>query len=181
MKLPNLFKQQIEEPLSKKYYRKYLADTEVRTLNQKLIEIILSYSPKTVFEFGAGRGKNLKLLTDTKPTVKALGIDISKNNIKKKVFDGLKVGTEDDLPNLGRFDVVFTCSVLDHIEYISSIITSFKEMANTIVIAETNSYDDRFYYKHNYEGYGFKKLDYVYCSNGIHGDGATYEIWTWNK
>lgn len=160
---------------SKDYYSKYLADGEIYDDNEKLTDEILSYHPKTVLEFGAGVGKNLLLLKQKNRSLRILGIDISKLNVKTALVNCIKLGDESLLKSYKNLDVVFTCSVLDHIEHIDDIIKTFKEIAKVIILMETNSYDVNFYYKHDYESYGFKKVDYQYKS--IHGDGAIYEMW----
>lgn len=83
------------------------------------------------------------------------------------------------LRNLVNIDVVFTCSVLDHIELVEEIIGEFKRICNkAVLLAETNDIPEKFYYPHNYESYGFKKLHFEWKSDG---DGATYSIWKWIK
>lgn len=47
----------------------------VSLLNQRLADNILSYNPRSVFEFGCGVGKNLELLKERIPN--HLGLDIS--------------------------------------------------------------------------------------------------------
>lgn len=163
---------------SKEYYKSYLADDKIRSINEKLVETVLSLKPKTVLEFGAGVGKNLKLLSEKDPNIKLLGIDVSRTNIKNAVIPCLILGDEKMLNQnmLGRFDVIFTCSVLDHIKEIDDIIIQMKRLADKIILMETNSYDTNYYYKHDYELYGFIRSDYSYKStNG--GDNAIYEQW----
>lgn len=165
---------------SREYYKKYLADDKIRPLNEKLIEVILSYSPKRIFEFGAGVGKNIKLLWERKPDLIIMGVDVSKMNKKHALVDCIKLGGEELLKTYGNFDVVFTCSVLDHIKNIDGIITQLKEKGKVIILMETNSYDTEFYYKHNYESYGFKNIGYKYTTEED-GDKATYEIWVYEN
>lgn len=160
---------------SKDYYSQYLADEKIYSVNEKLVDEILSYNPNTVLEFGAGVGKNLLLLQDKNPNVWISGIDISKYNIANALVSCIKLGDEKLLKLYRNMDVVFTCSVLDHIENIDEIIKEFKEVAKVIIIMETNSYDTDFYYKHDYESFGFKKTDYQYKAED--GDGAIYELW----
>lgn len=168
-------------PTAKSYYRSYLANDLVLPLNERLIQDVLSYSPKSILEFGCGVGKNLALLKDRVPH--HLGIDISAEAIKIATNKGLNAMCSDErtLKALGHYDVVFTCSVLDHIQHIESIISELKRIANvSIVIAETNTKIGRFYYPHDYESLGFDKTDYVYVSNQAK-EQATYYIWHYNR
>jgi SAM-dependent methyltransferase len=166
----------------KEFYKNYQADNVLDKLDFKLIEVLLGFKPSSAFEFGCGSGKNLKLLKDkSKIEVDTCGLDISVINVFQAHCNGVDSvirGDERHFP-LRKFDVSFTCSVLDHIEDITNIVGNLQEMTNkAIVIAETNSFDKNFYYKHNYESYGFKKLDYEYISKD---DKGMYNIWVFIK
>ena len=170
------FKRQVS-PDAKNYYRSYIANDLILPLNERLVQDVLSYNPKSVLEFGCGVGKNLELLKDKVPN--HLGIDISVEAIKIARNKGLYVicGDESTLKTTGNHDVVFTCSVLDHIEYIDGIVNHLKRIANiAIVIAETNTNVGRFYYPHDYELLGFVKTDYEYTSTQARKE-AVYYIW----
>jgi 2-polyprenyl-3-methyl-5-hydroxy-6-metoxy-1,4-benzoquinol methylase len=162
---------------AKVYYRSYIANSVISPLNEKLVQDILSYNPKSVLEFGCGVGKNLELIGDK--VDEHLGIDISTSAIeiarKKKLI--VINGDEDTLKTTKNHDIVFTCSVLDHIEEIDDIVSDFKRIANlAIVIAETNTKVGKFYYPHDYESLGFVKTDYVYVSSQGKEE-AYYHIW----
>jgi len=161
----------------KDYYRNYRADPTLWPLNHKLIELILSFQPSSVFEFGCGTGKNLLGLPNP------VGLDISYQNLACCFVNKLPnvvLGDETMLPHLANFDVVFTCSVLNHIMKIDEILTEFKRICKKVVVlAETNSREDALYHRHEYEG--FSKLPYSYFSPPEGGDGCTYEIWMWKK
>lgn len=43
----------------KYYYSHYVANDKINKLNIKLAEVILSYHPKSILEFGCGQAKNL--------------------------------------------------------------------------------------------------------------------------
>ena len=113
----------------KEYYKNYEASNEINRAHYFLADQILGFNPTSVFEFGCGTGKNLKLLLDQSPKIrKATGVDISMKNIEKahtvnflndcRLADERSLATFEDK----SCDVVFTCSVLDHIQQISRII-----------------------------------------------------------
>lgn len=161
----------------KQFYRNYLADNELQELNDKLISLIKEENPAHVFEFGCGTGKNLRPLE-----VAVCGLDVSFLNIIHAVtvnkIPFLIIGDEYHLGHLTNFDVVFTCSVLDHIENVDRVVFELKRIANKcLFIAETNDTPYRYYYPHDYEALGFKKLNFSW----VGADGATYYIWKWTK
>lgn len=169
----------------KHYYKTYVADAKIYPCNIRLAEEILSYNPKSVFEFGCGVGKNLDLLRQmSNGTIMLKGIDISAEAVKRARQNSLDVilGTEDSLTEIALKDIAFTCSVLDHIKDIDFIISELKYIANKVVILlETNDIPAKFYYPHNYERYGFVKTNYKYISSLPEGDGATYHLWKWER
>ena len=169
-------------PNAKTYYRSYVANDSISPLNNELVRELLSYNPKSAFEFGCGVGKNLELL---RPHVEEhLGVDISEKAIEIAKAKNLKVicGDETSLKTIGSYDVVFTCSVLDHIKDIDSIVHELKRIAKVaIVIAETNTELLRFYYSHDYESFGFVKTGYEYVSVLPREGEAPYHIWHLEK
>jgi SAM-dependent methyltransferase len=165
----------------KEYYKNYLADNEVSRLSHRLVSEILSKSPNSVLEFGCGTGKNLKEIKEkSKKSVSVFGIDVSLIGIQhgniKNELDYLALGDQDWLSRIFNMDVVFTCSVLDHIENVSDIIKQMQRIASHVFLAETNDVPDKFYYPHDYESFGFVKLPFEWVSDG---DGSTYYIWHW--
>lgn len=169
----------------KEYYRNYLADDKISMLNIKLMDLITACHPTHVLEFGCGTGKNLRLISDYHPemNIECTGIDISLMGLiharTRHDVPFILCGDETHLRHLCNFDIVFTCSVLDHIENIEGIIQEFKRIANkNIILMETNDVPGQYYYPHNYEAFGFTKLAYEYLSEG---DGARYHIWMFNK
>jgi SAM-dependent methyltransferase len=164
----------------KEFYRNYQADNVLDKVDYKLIEVLSSFSPGSAFEFGCGSGKNLKLLKEkSHKDLDTCGLDISVVNVMQAHFNGVDSvirGDERHFPGR-KFDVVFTCSVLDHIEDIHNVIGNLQNMANkAIVLAETNSFDTDFYYKHDYESYGFVKIDFEFVSES---DKGIYNIWVY--
>lgn len=171
----------------KAFYRNYLADNALGDINIKLIDLINAQKPNSVFEYGCGTGKNLKLLD---PIV-TCGLDVSPQNIiaghYKNGRNFLILGDEYHLGHLANFDVAFTCSVLDHIKDIDEIIEQLKRIAPIVFLAETNSISGDYYFPHNYEKYGFEKVlnDYHDTEqieySWIGEDKAVYNIWKWKK
>lgn len=164
-------------PDAKSFYRSYIANDLILPLNERLVQDVLSYHPKSVLEFGCGVGKNLALLKDKVPNYLGLDISVEAVDIAKKKGLNVICGDESTLNTLENHDVIFTCSVLDHIEYINDIVYDLKRIANiAIVIAETNTKIGKFYYPHNYESLGFIKTDYEYNSSQARKK-AIYYIW----
>lgn len=168
----------------KEFYRTYLADNTTGPLNDHLATLILSEDPNHVFEFGCGTGKNLRMVNA--PRIGLSGMDVSLINITYATVYSpgimFAIGDESYLRNLCNFDVVFTCSVLDHIERVDGIISEFKRICNKVVyLAETVESPGPHYFPHDYESFGFKKVGFTWVSEKPHGDGATYYIWQWRK
>lgn len=172
------------------YYKSYVADDTISPLSEELIKTILNYRPMHVLDFGSGSGKHSNILN--REGIVTLAIDISMMNTvrahAKYDLPFVACTNETYLGHLANIDVVFTCSVLDHIEDVSNIIKHFQRIANkSVVLAETQNSPDEFYYSHDYERFGFKKLsastdiDFRWRSEPPEGDGATYHIWVWNK
>lgn len=166
---------------AKNYYRTYISDDSRSPLSENLIQEIVKCNPVHALDFGMGSGKHIDTLN--KLGICTLGIDISMMNVirahTKYDLPFVACGDETYLRNLCNVDVVFTCSVLDHIENVEGIISEFKRIANkSVILTETNDEIGEFYYYHDYEKYGFKLLDFKWISDG---DLATYYIWKWTK
>lgn len=169
---------------SKDYYKSYLAGDQVWELNQRLVAEILSFSPERVYEFGCGSGKNLKLIQEVDLKIMTCGSDISAENCNharlKSEVPLVIVGDEGILAHLCNFDVVFTCSVMDHIEenHFTPIIEQFKRIANkAVILAETNDKVGEYFFPHDYKKEGFEVVDYAWESPY----GGLYRIWIWRK
>jgi SAM-dependent methyltransferase len=164
---------------AKGFYRTYLADDNTGTLNGKLAELIRLEHPQSVFEFGCGTGKNLRMLG---PSIVTCGLDVSPMNIivanTRNDRPFVIIGDETHLGHLHSFDVAFTCSVLDHIELISKVVADLKNLAKIVYLAETNDVPGQYYYPHSYEEFGFTKIkDFEWTGD----DGAKYYIWRWSR
>lgn len=169
----------------KEFYSDYIADSNLAPLNHELINLICEQNPISVFEFGMGTGKNLDYMN--RVGICTAGLDISFNNVMKSwgkfELPFIMKGDETNLRHLCNFDVVFTCSVLDHILNIDEIIQELKRIANkTIFLAETQYQDhDNHYFSHYYERFGFIDTGFNWLSEKPEGDGNVYKIWKWNK
>ncbi len=164
----------------KEYYKSYQADDKLSNLSRELLNEIMYYEPVHVLDFGCGTGKHLSPLNAAE--ICTIGIDISPMNVYKAIhkYDLPCVICSDEtyLRNLCNVDVVFTCSLLDHIEDITAIIEEFKRIANkAVILAETNSIHVNHYFQHDYEELGFEKTAFGWIGD----DQATYHIWKWNK
>jgi ubiquinone/menaquinone biosynthesis C-methylase UbiE len=166
----------------KDFYRQYQADDNLSLLSIELLKQVYKFDPVHVLDFGCGTGKHMAALQ--KCNVVTHGIDISRVNVimgmLKHDLPSISLGDEGYLRHYCNFDVVMTCSVLDHIEDIDGIIAEFKRIANKgVVIAETNDTPNDFYYPHDYEKYGFVKVDNFEWKSA-EGDGAVYNVWVYN-
>lgn len=180
------------ETIAKDYYREYQASNEILRPHYFLADTIMHFKPKSVFEFGCGTGKNLKLLKTRDPFLNVEGIDVSWRNIdyahRQNNVNFCRLGDEESLKHIESksIDVIFTCSVLDHIEDINNILEEFGRIAKkAIVLFETNDKSKRypdFYYPHDYVRLGtMTKMNYEYVSNEApDADGCTYGIWIKN-
>lgn len=165
----------------KEYYSTYQADNQFSLLSKITLSEIIKFTPSHVLEFGCGTGKNLAPLD--KAGIPTIGLDISMMNV-------INAKTKNDLPcvmccdesylrNLANIDVIFTISVLDHIENIDGIIGEFIRIANkAVILSETNDVPADYYYPHDYESYGFEKQSFRWKSEA---DKAEYGIWILKK
>jgi 2-polyprenyl-3-methyl-5-hydroxy-6-metoxy-1,4-benzoquinol methylase len=165
---------------SKNYYKTFKAKDAINELNLKLIELVKSYDPVSVLDFGCGTGKNLALINQD---VLRIGIDISAANVRvantRHKLPLVVCGDETLLTTLGKVDVVFTCSVLDHIEDAFPIIADLKRLARkAVIIAETNDIVGRYYFPHDYDVYGFTRIENFSFQGRF---GATYHLYFLTK
>lgn len=166
---------------SKSYYKSYVSNEVISPCNEQQVSDILAYNPRSVFEFGCGVGRILGMLKDK--VSEHYGIDISEPGVEIARKKGLHVDVGDEamLQRIQNYDVVLTSSVLDHIADIENIVSELKRIANkAIVIAETNTAVDKFYYPHDYASFGFARSGYKYVSQRAKIP-ALYEIWHWKK
>lgn len=166
----------------KDFYRTYQADDTYSELSQVLVAGILSHTPAHVLDFGCGTGKHLSRLAAA--GVCTVGVDISPMNVYKAIhkydLPCVVIGDEGYLRHLCNCDVVFTCSVLDHLPEVAGVVEEFKRIANKAVfLAETQEVVGEFYYCHDYAAMGFTLVEGFEWKSP--DDGATYKIWKWIK
>lgn len=182
----------------KQFYRNYIADDTFDKVDRFLITIISDFSPASAYEFGCGSGKNLQQLKNQIAFMETCGQDISPMNCLNahlRGVDSVIIGDERHMP-MRKFDVCFTCSVLDHVppENIEQVVGNLQAMANkAVIIAESVMDDpDNFYWNHDYSAWGFQKVSGDYTTNEggwivsvpqfiSPDDKSEYFIWIWRK
>lgn len=104
----------------------------------KLGEIILSYHPRSIFEFGCSSGRNLAAIRTLDKEVHLAGIDINRAALAagqaKHDSITLSFGDENYLYYAPDADVVFTVSVLDHIPDWKPVYKNLKRIAKKALI-----------------------------------------------
>src|SRR5437016_5097606 len=92
----------------KQAYKTFLAPSEVWPVNTYQHNLIMTYNPESVLEFGCGTGKNLLLFDKA---ITTMGIDISQPAVAVAQLKGV-CAVWDDETRLkymdSKFDVVFT-------------------------------------------------------------------------
>lgn len=163
------------------FYQIYRADDNLSKLSHELIAKARQYNPTSVLDFGAGSGKHAAAFN--RFGIETMAVDLSMMNVLsshiKHELPCVCCSNERILARLTNFDVVLTCSVLDHIELIDDIIKQFKRIANKVVfLAETQYHNpELMYFYHDYQEMGFKDIGFTWQSDPKTGDGNTYKIW----
>jgi trans-aconitate methyltransferase len=165
----------------KSFYYNYHANNAICEIDRMLIDEVVKDQPNSVFDFGTGTGKILRLLQDKLPSAHLCGLDMSFLNIiharAQNNLPFLIIGEEWHLSKIRNFDIVITCSVLCHIEDIDDILNEFKMIASkSIIIAETNDVVGEFYYPHDYLGYGFINTGKKWFSPGNDANYIIYKM-----
>jgi SAM-dependent methyltransferase len=168
---------------SKAFYSTYHANNEVFEIDHILTDMVIDLKPESVFDYGTGTGKNLKLIQEKmKYRVEVCGLDLSFLNIIHAraihYLPFLVIGDEAFLKYLNQFDVSITCSVLCHIPDIRDIVLQLQRISKHIVITETNDEINEHYYPHNYEAHGFVDQGINWYSAG---NNANYKFYKWSK
>lgn len=112
-----------EREAAKDYWRK---SAPIRPCYTKLMpqtEIVLSVVERyrerieSVLEFGAGTGRNLYHIQREHPDLILHGIDVSPRMVEigERYGNFVQLGDESLIPKRPSYDLVYTCSVLDHI------------------------------------------------------------------
>ena len=168
---------------SKAFYSTYHANNEVFEIDQILTDMVVKTKPESVFDFGTGTGKNLKLIQEKmRYSVEVCGLDLSFLNIVHAraihYLPYLIIGDESFLKYLSKFDVSMTCSVLCHIPDIKEIILNLQRISDKIIITETNDVANEHYYPHKYEAFGFVDQGIDWYSAG---NDCNYKFYKWSR
>lgn len=148
----------------KQFYQKIHFDGVYYPPHYMVTKAVMKLRPKRIFEFGSCWGKNWALMRrDISVGVTYLGMDLNEDYVKIGADEGINIlcGDENQLKHFdsNSFDVVFTCSVINHITPFTakSVLAELKRIAaNAVVLCECTEKDEWRWYKHNYEEMGFK-------------------------
>jgi len=144
-------------------------------MRQALLKRIIGWDPKSVFEFGCGRGANLRILRQL--GIIGWGIDINEDEVAHAHTEfGLRevqVGDESKIDDYVKdaFEVSFTCGVLDHIpeEDFYNVLSSLEKVTSEYMYClETNDRPNQFFYPHDYQAADFVKLKEFQTKNGLY-------------
>lgn len=167
----------------KEYYMNKDIAEGVFPINHKLASLVASTKVNSVMEFGCNDGRNLKIIKSMRPNMLFAGIDINTKAIAKAVaaeFGVFAIGDEGGLKHVQTksYGTVFTNSVLDHIPKINHILKQFRRIARTsIILCETQEVLNKYYFAHDYKGFGFTKIHEMKSVSQPLGNGALYEFW----
>lgn len=139
------------------YTEQYHPQIKMSPINKKTYEFIKSLEIKTAFEFGCNTGRHL--LKFRKMGIKSFGIDINSTSIFYARFlnklENVEVADELSFKNIpdNSFDMVFTNSVLCHIEYIDDILKNLKRISKKhLIMVEAIKRQGTHWWPHNYPG-----------------------------
>jgi len=143
----------------KRRYRSFIRDEIEHDFNSFIALYARHY--ERIFEFGCNTGFNLNLIKKINPNASLFGVDLSKPAIdqgKEKYKLNLEIGDENYLSHIthNSFDLVFTCSVLNHIPDIDKIILQLQRIGRTCLFIECPIVLGVNYYGHDYYSYGMK-------------------------
>ena len=148
------------------YRNHYVPDNDnILDMHISLRDIILSYNPVSVFDFGYGTGKNLKLLHEYNKSISLNGMDISPEcqEIAQRLLPTAKLwcGSEALLKEIPdkSYDVSFTCSVLNHIPDIGNTMIELERITKNVIILCESMHQAKFFYPHNYTIHGYTCKD----------------------
>lgn len=139
------------------YTDQYHPQIKMSPINKRTYEFIDSLDIKTVFEFGCNIGRHL--LKFRKMGIKPFGIDINATSIFYARFlhklENVDVADElslKDIPD-NSFDLVFTNSVLCHIEHIDDILKDLKRISKKhLIMVEAIKKQGIHWWEHKYPG-----------------------------
>lgn len=103
----------------------------------RAVEELNKVSPiKSVFEFGCGTGRTLAMIRHDMPEIALRGIDINEKMLEagRHFKLDISLGDENDIPVEPTFDLVFTCSVLDHLPDPAPVLNCLIEASKHLVV-----------------------------------------------
>lgn len=152
-------------------------------LNHKLASLICQENQNYIIEFGCNDGRNLGIIKSMRRHCTVAGIDINTKAIAKamtKVDGHFAIGDETNLGLVEKnaYDIIFTNSVLCHMPKINKTLKQFRRIAkHSIIVCETQEVLSKYYFAHDYKGFGFEKIFSIKSVSQPLGNGAVYEIW----
>lgn len=162
----------------KEFYERWQPSITRTKLKQYFFDEIEEHS--SVFEFGCHNGLNLEWIQSIYRNVDVFGIDLNRELIRegqKKGRNYITYGHEGTLKHFRKFDIVFTASVLCHIEEVDKIISELIRISNRrVVLIETIEKLSKYYFPHDYKKHGFIDTRSIRNST-INGNGALYTHW----
>lgn len=146
----------------KNFYKTVVFDMEFYPSHHLIAEKVISFNPKSIFEFGAAQGKNWINIRDKLPDATYKGLDINATHTVQAARLGIDVlrGDETSLDkyNDNEFDLVFTSSVINHLppETAKWTVEQLKRIAKNIVILCESITESRWrWYIHPFEKWDF--------------------------
>lgn len=144
---------------AKEHYRvQYHPQRAMSQINYQVYQYVESLKGvKTIFEFGCNVGRHL--IQFRKRGYRVFGIDINATNIFEARFLNelwaTELGDEASLEKIpdGAFDLVFTNSVLCHIEEVDEIMNQLSRIAaKHIIMCEAVEKQGKYWWLHEYPG-----------------------------
>jgi ubiquinone/menaquinone biosynthesis C-methylase UbiE len=165
----------------------YSNDTHLYGLDQspirnKLREFLIDLKCSSYFEFGCNCGANLDFISRS-TSANCVGMDINDMAVSygRESFGlDLVCGDERMLEIIDNYEVVFTSSVLNHIEDIDEILKQFDRIATKyIVCMEANVTQEPDFWKHDYSS--FRKEWDFFSPKSLGGHDVLYECFIKEK
>jgi 2-polyprenyl-3-methyl-5-hydroxy-6-metoxy-1,4-benzoquinol methylase len=145
----------------------------MKNQEEEIIKFLNKSNWNNILELGCGTGRLTKLIAKLPNWKRFVAIDLSENllEIAKMQTKNFPIQYQcksiDDFSSIEKFDLVFSCEVIQHINP-SNILSSLKKIIslsnNKVILVETYDYTkigtskDEYFFIHNYEEI-FKKLN----------------------